>query len=175
MFPIGIQSYRNLCVSQGSRAQHDFSLAGLEAALIFQWRWTRHDSKLASWHGEGAAGLSCPELSIWEFPSLRGTCRQGWNSIWYCVKGMPQKDTLDDVAYTCLLSYPIVVSHLTFNIFSVCCYSKVSIWVVSHSMVLPRGFLCFTLCFLSLLSDGGTFLLVITALLLFPRALQTYK
>jgi hypothetical protein len=23
-------------------------------------------------HGEGAAGLSCTELSIWEFPSLRG-------------------------------------------------------------------------------------------------------
>ena len=24
------------------------------------------------WHGEGAAGLSCTELCIWEFPSLRG-------------------------------------------------------------------------------------------------------
>jgi hypothetical protein len=31
------------------------------------------------------------------------------------VKGMPQKNTLDDVAYTCMLSYPIVVSHLSFN------------------------------------------------------------
>ncbi len=47
--------------------------------------------------------LSCTELSIWEFPFLRGTCPQGWNSIWYCVKEMPQKDTLDDVAYTCVL------------------------------------------------------------------------
>ncbi len=28
---------------------------------------------------------------------------------------MPQKYTLDNVAYTCLLSYPIVVSHLSFN------------------------------------------------------------
>jgi hypothetical protein len=55
------------------------------------------------WHGGGAAGLSCTELSIWKFPFLRGTCRQGWNSIWYCVKEMPQKDTLDDVAYTCVL------------------------------------------------------------------------
>ncbi len=55
------------------------------------------------WHGGGAAGLSCTELFIWEFPFLRGTSRQGWNSIWYCVKEMPQKDTLDDVAYTCVL------------------------------------------------------------------------
>ncbi len=28
---------------------------------------------------------------------------------------MPQKDTRDDVAYTCMLSYPIVVPHLSFN------------------------------------------------------------
>ncbi len=28
---------------------------------------------------------------------------------------MPQKDTLDDVAYIFMLSYPIVVSHLSFN------------------------------------------------------------
>jgi hypothetical protein len=47
------------------------------------------------WHGEGAAGLSCTELSIWEFPFLRGDCRQGRNSIWYCVNGLPQKETLD--------------------------------------------------------------------------------
>ncbi len=32
---------------QGGRAQHDFSLAWLEAALIFQWKWTRPDLKLA--------------------------------------------------------------------------------------------------------------------------------
>jgi hypothetical protein len=31
---------------QGGRAQHDFSLAWLEAALIFQWKWTRSDLKL---------------------------------------------------------------------------------------------------------------------------------
>ncbi len=48
-------------------------------------------------------------------PFLRGACWQGGNSIWYCVKGIPQKDTLDDVAYTCMLSYPVVVSHLSFN------------------------------------------------------------
>ncbi len=34
---------------------------------------------------------------------LEGGCRQGGNSIRYCVKEMPQKDTLDDVAYTCVL------------------------------------------------------------------------
>jgi hypothetical protein len=28
---------------------------------------------------------------------------------------MAQKDTLDNVAYTCMLSYPIHVSHLSFN------------------------------------------------------------
>ena len=30
------------------------------------------------WHGEGDAGLPCTELSIWEFPFLRGVCWQGW-------------------------------------------------------------------------------------------------
>jgi hypothetical protein len=29
---------------------------------------------------------------------------------------MSQKETLDDVAYTCMLSYPIVVSHLSFSL-----------------------------------------------------------
>jgi hypothetical protein len=35
------------------------------------------------WHGDGAAGLSCTELSIWEFPFLRGVCWQwgGGDSI----------------------------------------------------------------------------------------------
>jgi hypothetical protein len=33
------------------------------------------------WQGEGDAGLPCTELSIWEFPFLRGVCRQGWTSI----------------------------------------------------------------------------------------------
>ncbi len=43
------------------------------------------------WHGEGAAGLSCTELSIWEFRFLRGVCWQGGNSIWYCLNGMPRR------------------------------------------------------------------------------------
>ncbi len=55
------------------------------------------------WHGEGAAGLSCTELSIWEFPALRGGSWKWGSSIWYCVREMPQKDALDDVAYTCML------------------------------------------------------------------------
>ncbi len=87
------------------------------------------------WHGEGAARLSCIEPSIWEFPFLRGACWQGENSIWYCVNGMPQKDTLDNVAYTCMLPYPIVVSHLRFN-FLCLCYFSVSISVVRRASVL---------------------------------------
>ncbi len=71
------------------------------------------------WHGEGAAG----------FPFLRGTCRQVWNNIWWCVRGMPQKDNLDDVAHTCMLSYPIVVSH--FNFLCLVLLYSVSISVVS--------------------------------------------
>ncbi len=47
----------------------------------------------------------------WGGPAGRG----GIVPIWYCVNGMPQKETLDNVAYTCILSYPIVVSHLSFN------------------------------------------------------------
>ncbi len=31
------------------------------------------------------------------------------------MNGLPQKENLDKVAYTCMLSYPIVVSHLSFN------------------------------------------------------------
>ncbi len=69
----------------------------------------------AYWNGVGAAGLSCRELPIWEFPFLRGGCRQWGNSIWYCVNGMPQKDTLDSVAYTCMLLYSIDIFHLSFN------------------------------------------------------------
>ncbi len=58
------------------------------------------------WHGEGAAGLSCTELSIWKFPFLRGVCWQGWTSIlWKYPKP----------AYTCMLSYSIDVIHLRFN------------------------------------------------------------
>jgi hypothetical protein len=68
-----------------------------------------------NWHGVGAAGLYCTELSIWEFPFLRGACRLGGNSVLYCVNGMPQKDALDNVLYTCMLSYPIEVSHLSLN------------------------------------------------------------
>jgi hypothetical protein len=62
------------------------------------------------WHREGAAGLSCTELSFWEFPFLRGGWSAGRNSIWYYVNGMPQKETLDSAAFTCMVSYPIDVS-----------------------------------------------------------------
>ncbi len=56
------------------------------------------------WHGGGASGLSCTELSIWEFPFLRGVCWQRWTSIWYSEKGMPQKDTRT----TCVHLYAFV-------------------------------------------------------------------
>jgi hypothetical protein len=61
-----------------------------------------------------AAGLSCTELNIWEFPFFEAGLWAGGRGI-VCVNGMPQKDTLDNVAYTCMLSYPIDVSHLGFN------------------------------------------------------------
>ncbi len=79
-------------------------------------------SRTEYWHGEGAAGLSCTELSVWEFPFLKGACRQKGNSIWYCVNGTPQKETLDNIAYTCMLSN-LSTSFTSVSIFSVCCYS----------------------------------------------------
>ncbi len=56
---------------------------------------------------------NCPSGSFlsWRGPVGRG----GIVHIWYCVNGMPQKETLDNVACTCMLSYPIVVSHYGFN------------------------------------------------------------
>ncbi len=81
------------------------------------------------WHGEGAAWLSCTELSIWEFPFLRGDCRQGGNSIWYCVNGLPQKETLDKLCTpVCFCIRSLSLSSV--SIFSVFCYSIVSISVV---------------------------------------------
>ncbi len=81
------------------------------------------------WHGEGTAGLSCTELTIWEFPFLRGVCWQGWTTIWYCENGMPQKDTLDNLRTP--VCFRILSSLLTsVSIFSVSCYSIVSISVV---------------------------------------------
>ncbi len=77
------------------------------------------------WSGVGAAGLSCTELSIWEFPFFRGACRQGGgNSIWYFMIGMPQKDTLENVEYT------IAISHFSFY-----CYSRyLSRWLLLHML-----------------------------------------
>jgi hypothetical protein len=80
------------------------------------------------WHGGGAAGLSCTELSIWEFPFLRGVCWQGWTSIWYCEKGMPQKDTLNNLGTPVCFRIPSS-SFTSVSIFSVSCYSIVSISV----------------------------------------------
>jgi hypothetical protein len=81
------------------------------------------------WHGGGAAGLSCTELSIWEFPFLRGACWQGWTCKWYCEKGMPQKDTLDNLRTPVCFRIPSS-SFTSVSIFSVSCYSIVSISVI---------------------------------------------
>ncbi len=88
------------------------------------------------WHGEGAAGVSCTELSIWEFPFLRGGCRQWGNSIWYWVNGTPQKDALENVRTP--VCFRILSSSLTsVSMFSVWCYSSVSISVVTPSTPYP--------------------------------------
>jgi hypothetical protein len=56
--------------------------------------------------------LSCTKLSICEFPFFEGGLSAG---VRVCVNEMLQKNNLDNVVYTCMLSYPIVVSHLSFN------------------------------------------------------------
>ncbi len=87
-------------------------------------------------HGEGATGLSCTELSIWEFPFLRGACWQGGYSTYMilCEWDAPEVNP----AYTCMLS--ILSSSLTsVSIFSVCCYSIVSISVGTTNLRGPRG------------------------------------
>ncbi len=51
---------------------------------------------------------------------------------------MPQKDTLDDVAYTCVLvSYQVSSSLTSVSIFSVCSYSIVSISMEGTDPVVP--------------------------------------
>ncbi len=97
------------------RAQHDFSLAWLDQPDIpvetRRWR------------------LCCTELSIWEFLFWGGGCRQWGNSIWYCVNGMPQKDTLEMLC-TPVCFRILSMSFSSVSIFFVCCYSSVSISVI---------------------------------------------
>jgi hypothetical protein len=62
-------------------------------------------------------GYPVQNSSTWELPFLRGGCRQGRNSIWFCVNGMPQKETLDKAAYTCLLvSYRRLSAQFQFSL-----------------------------------------------------------
>ncbi len=70
--------------------------------------------------------MSCTELSIWEFPFLRGSCRQWGNSKCYCVNGMLQKETLKNVR-TPVCFRILSTSCSSVSVFSVCCYSSVSI------------------------------------------------
>ncbi len=67
------------------------------------------------WHGEGAAGLSCTELSIWELPSLRGGSWK-WGSIVFDIvwRRCPRR-TPWMMLRTPVCSYPIIVTHLSFN------------------------------------------------------------
>ncbi len=52
----------------------------------------------------------------WNY-SWGGGCWQGGNSMWPCVTGMPQKDTLDRAAYTCMLiSYRRLLSQFQFSL-----------------------------------------------------------
>jgi hypothetical protein len=44
---------------------------------------------------------NCPSIGVSFFEG--GGRRQEGNSIQYCFNGMPKKDTLDSVAYTCML------------------------------------------------------------------------
>ncbi len=88
------------------------------------------------WHRERTAGLSCTELSFWEFPFLKGAGRRG-RIVYDIVNGMPQKETLDSAAFTCMLR--ILSTSLTWVlIFSVWCYSSVSISVVIIYTVNPH-------------------------------------
>ncbi len=80
------------------------------------------------WHGGGAAGLSCTELSIWEFPVLRGVCWQGWISIWIERRGCPRRTPCNLRTPVC---FRILSSSFTsVSIFSLSCYSIVSISAV---------------------------------------------
>jgi hypothetical protein len=55
-----------------------------------------------------------------ELPFSRGGCQQGRNSLLYCVNVMPQKETLDKAAYTCLLvSYRRISAQFQFSLSAV--------------------------------------------------------
>jgi hypothetical protein len=98
------------------------------------------------WHGEGAAGLSCTELCIWEFPSLRGGGGGGWKwrgGIWYYENGMPQKDALDNLR-TPVCFRILSTSFTSVSIFSVWCYSSVSISMILTN-VLNSDCICWPL------------------------------
>jgi hypothetical protein len=59
-----------------------------------------------------------PAYPVKNFPSGSFLFRGGLvgrRGIVYDINGMPQKETLDSAAYTCMLSYPINVFHLSFN------------------------------------------------------------
>ncbi len=79
----------------------------------------------AYWNCVGAAGLSCTELSIWEFPFLRGGGAVGsggkvYDIVWMgCPRRKPWK---------CCFRI-LSTSFTSVSIFSVCCYSSVSISV----------------------------------------------
>jgi hypothetical protein len=77
---------------------------------------------------------NCPSGS---FLFLRGDCRQGGNSIRYCVNGLPQKETLDKLRTP--VCFRILSSSLSsVSMFSVCCY-RYSIVSISVGLPYTRG------------------------------------
>ncbi len=81
------------------------------------------------WHGEGAAGFSCTELSNWEFPFLRMPVgREEYDIVWMgCPRRKPWK--------MCVHLYAFI-SHLSFN------FLCLLLLLVSISVILTYNWQC---------------------------------
>ncbi len=153
-----------VCLKQEGRAQHDFSLAWLEATWYSSGsgHGTTGNMPVQEWFCKMCITI-LPQYWIWEYFSciltrwrscrvvlyrtvhlwdsfFEGGCRQWRNSIWYCVNGMLQKGTLENVR-TPLCFRILSTSFSSVSIFSVCCYSSVSISMVlslTHRMCIAQ-------------------------------------
>ena len=83
------------------------------------------------WHGEGAAGLSSKELSIWEFPSLRGGSWKSGSIVYDIVWRRCSRRTPWMMLRTPVCSYPIIVTHLSFKF--LCLLLLYSIYLNVHN------------------------------------------
>ncbi len=140
---------------QGGRTQHDFSLAWLEAAWYCSESGhgtTRNEPvqkmlcKLCIYYsttlvlnsrvllmytdtvkelpGYPVQNCPCGSFLFWG-----GSFGRGTNCMCYCLNGMPQKETLENVR-TPVCFHILSSSPNSVSIFSVCCYSIVSISVI---------------------------------------------